>query len=216
MRRKSPKATKTYNRDADRILAANSIFYSAFSTLNYPAMEDLWLPDNTSICIFPNSRPLRGSSAILKSWKHAVEFMSGNDLRNWMTPDRVRFEYIGTNRATLVCDELIFCRTQQIVAGRQIEHTEVVNKFRARNMFKKVRGRWYLCYHEAIQIKPVAPVMPPVNDAWTIISDDASTVDSRQTFLTLMTTERGERKRDRRRQQSSFSRFINYWNCSCT
>ena len=99
---------RVYNKDTQAILEANATFYSAFSTLDYSAMEDLWLPDNSSICIFPAAKPLVGFSAILKSWKHAVKSMDGNNLRNWMAPDEVRFEYMGTNKATIICEELIF------------------------------------------------------------------------------------------------------------
>lgn len=177
------------------------MFYSAFSTLDYNAMEDLWLPDDTSICVFPSSKPLKGFSSILKSWKHAVESMDGNNLRNWMAPDDVRFEYLGTNKATIICDELIYFTSSQNLGGNVFKQTDVVNKFRARNMFKKVGKRWYLCFHEAF--------MPVKNDRDYLGISASSSEDSKSTFLTLMTT-KTERKRDRRRK--AFSTFLN-WSC---
>ena len=204
---------RTYNRDNDRILAANETFYSAFSTLDYEGMEDLWLPDNSSICIFPNSKPLRGYSAILKSWEHAVASMDGNNLRNWMAPDSVRFEYIGTNRATIVCDELIFFSSERLVGGRVVRQTDVVNRFKARNMFKKVGNRWYLCYHEAFMEKRQIPISDNVRKEEDILEEYSScSEDSQTTFLTMMTTGgRAERKRDRRRQ--AMAGFMSYWGC---
>lgn len=190
---------RLYNRDTQAILEANAAFYNAFSTLDYTAMEDLWLPDNSSICAFPSSKPLQGFSTILKSWKHAVESMDGNELRNWMAPDDVRFEYLGTNKATIVCDELIFFTSNCMVQGNLVRQTDVVNKFQARNMFKKINNRWYLCYHEAFM---------PAQDTHSYFGINASSSeDSKSTFLTLMTN-RTERKRDR----NAFSAFLN-WSC---
>lgn len=204
---------RAYNSDNERILAANETFYSAFSTLDYEGMEDLWLPDNSSICIFPQSKPLRGYSAILKSWKHAVASMDGNDLRNWMAPENLRFEYIGTNRATIVCDELIFFSSDRVVGGRVVRQTDVVNKFRARNMFKKVGKRWYLCYHEAFVDKRPIRISQSAKEEEEFEGYSSCSEDSQTTFLTMMTTGRAERKRDRRR--TAFATFINYWGC-CT
>ena len=203
---------RTYNRDNERLLAANETFYSAFSTLDYEGMEDLWLPDNSSICIFPHSKPLRGYSAILKSWEHAVASMDGDELRNWMAPENIRFEYIGTNRATIVCDELIFFSSDRVVGGRVVRQTDVVNKFRARNMFKKVGNRWYLCYHEAFMDRRPIPISQ--REIEDVDSGEYSSCSeaSQTTFLTMMTTGRAERKRDRRRR-SAFAAFINYWGC---
>lgn len=186
--------------ETEAILAANAAFYNAFSTLDYNAMEDLWLPDNTSICLFPSSKPLKGFSAILKSWKHAVESMDGNNLRNWMAPDDIRFEYLGTNKATIVCDELIFVNTSHTIRGHVFQKTDIVNRFEARNMFKKVGNRWYMCYHEAF--------MPRENDDYLELSRSDSE-DSRSTFLTMMTRNTFERKRDR----GGFGRFLK-WSCS--
>lgn len=204
MRRKESRlkqSSRFYSRDTQAILEANATFYSAFSTLDYGAMEDLWLPDNSSICIFPASRPLKGFGAILNSWQHAVESMDGNNLRNWMAPDDVQFDYLGTNKATIVCDELIFFTKTRTVQGNVVKQTDVVNKFRARNMFKKVRNRWYMCYHEAS--------VPVKNDQDYLELSASSSEDSKSTFLTLMTKTK-ERKRDRR----SFFSFLTR-NCSC-
>ncbi|CAB9527638.1 UvrB/uvrC motif [Seminavis robusta] len=194
---------RSHQKSAQLILEANATFYSAFSTLEYDAMENLWLPDDTSICIFPSSRPLKGFSAIMKSWKHAVEAMDGNNLRNWMAPDDIQFEYLGTNKATIVCDELIFVSSSRMVQGNVFQHTDVVNKFRARNMFKKVGNRWYLCYHEAFLFQDSNPL-----DELGLSA--SSSEDSKSTFLTMM-TRRTERKRDR----NPFNMFLLNWNmCS--
>jgi len=196
-------------KDTSAILEANATFYTAFSTLDYGAMHELWLPDNSSICIFPSSKPLRGFANILKSWKHAVESMDGNDLRNWMAPEDVRFEFMGTNRATIVCDELVFFSTTRRVRNNVFQQTDVVNKFRARNMFKKVGNRWYLCYHEAFMAHAGDATTTVAGD-WTIgsVSSEDST-RSKSTFLTLMTN-KAERKRDR----GSLLGFLNFMTCN--
>lgn len=202
---KMRKQSRAYSRDTQAILEANATFYSAFSTLDYAAMEDLWLPDNTSICIFPSSRPLVGFSAILKSWKHAVQSMDSTNLRNWMAPDDIRFEYLGTNKATVICDELIFFSTNRNVRGNTFRQTDVVNKFRARNMFKKVGNRWYMCYHEAF--------MPSDRHPDYLGLSASSSEDSKSTFLTMMTNKTAERKRDRRGPVNRA--FFEYIGLSC-
>jgi SnoaL-like domain len=199
IKKKQAMKNEVSHRDTQAILEANATFYNAFSTLDYTAMEDLWLPDNSSICVFPSSKPLHGFGAILKSWQHAVESMDGNELRNWMAPDDVRFEYLGTNKATIVCDELIFFTSSRVVRGNVFKQTDVVNKFQARNMFKKVNNRWYLCYHEAKAVK--------TNEDYLGLSQSSSE-DSTSTFLTLMTS-KAERKRDR---NDAFSAFLT-WGC---
>lgn len=198
------KQSRAYSHDTQAILEANAIFYSAFSTLDYVAMEDLWLPDNTSICIFPSSKPLIGFSAILNSWKHAVQSMDSSFLRNWMAPDDIRFDYLGTNKATIVCDELIFLSTEREIGGKIMQHTDVVNKFRARNMFKKVGNRWYMCYHEAF--------MPNHRHPDYLALSSSSSADSRSTFLTIMTT---NTEREKGRRRSPNQAFFEYIGLSC-
>ena len=116
-----------------------------------------------------------------------------------MAPDDVRFEYLGTNKATIVCDELIFFTTTRMMRGQTFKQTDVVNKFRARNMFKKVGNRWYLCYHEAF--------MPVENEQDYLGLSESTSEDSKSTFLTLM-TKKTERKRDR----NGFANFLS-WTC---
>jgi hypothetical protein len=199
-KRACQRQSRVFEKDTQAVLEANATFYSAFSTLDYSVMEDLWLPDNTSICVFPSCKPLKGFSAIMKSWKHAVESMDGNDLRNWMAPDDVRFEYLGTNKATIVCDEMVFVNSSRMVKGQVFQVTDLVNKFRARNMFKKLGNRWYLCYHEAF--------MPQANHRDDLgLSYSSSDEDSRTTFLTAM-TRRTQRKRDRWQRRSPFAMFM--------
>jgi ketosteroid isomerase-like protein len=195
------KNSRLFEKDTQSILEANATFYSAFSTLDYTAMEDLWMPDNTSICVFPSCKPLKGFAAIMKSWKHAVESMDGNNLRNWMAPDDVRFEYLGTNKATIVCDEMVFVNSSRVVRGQVFQVTDVVNKFRARNMFKKLGNKWYLCYHEAFMLQANR------HDDLGLSVSSSSTEDSRSTFLSVMTG-RAERKRDRFRRRSPFNMFL--------
>ena len=195
------KESRVYQEDTQAILEANARFYSAFSTLDYAAMEDLWLPDITSICVFPSCKPLKGFAAILKSWKHAVESMDGNNLRNWMAPDDVRFEYLGTNKATIICDEMVFVNSSKVVRGQVFQVTDVVNKFRARNMFKKVGNRWYLCYHEAFMFQE-----NNLRDDLAL-SYSSSDEDSRSTFLTVI-TQRTDRKRNRWRRRNPFNFFV--------
>jgi len=52
----------------DAVLAANSGFYTAIETADVDLMKSLWLPGSETVCVHPGSEPLRGTSAILRSW----------------------------------------------------------------------------------------------------------------------------------------------------
>jgi ketosteroid isomerase-like protein len=48
--------------------AANAAFYAAFESADLDAMRDLWLDDPEALCVHPGALPVRGTSAINRSW----------------------------------------------------------------------------------------------------------------------------------------------------
>jgi len=48
--------------------AANTAFYAAFEAGDLDAMLDLWLDDAETLCVHPGALPVRGTSAINRSW----------------------------------------------------------------------------------------------------------------------------------------------------
>ena len=51
--------------DVDR---ANAAYYAAFESGDLDAMRDLWLDDETTVCVHPGSDPVRGTGPVGRSW----------------------------------------------------------------------------------------------------------------------------------------------------
>lgn len=48
--------------------SANATFYAAFETADLDTMQELWLDDPDTLCVHPGALPVRGTSAINRSW----------------------------------------------------------------------------------------------------------------------------------------------------
>jgi ketosteroid isomerase-like protein len=55
-------------RDRRAVEEANAAFYAAFESADLDAMRDLWLDDPDTLCVHPGALPVRGTSAISRSW----------------------------------------------------------------------------------------------------------------------------------------------------
>ncbi len=55
-------------RDHRAIEQANAAFYAAFESADLDAMQELWLDDAETLCVHPGAMPVRGTSAISRSW----------------------------------------------------------------------------------------------------------------------------------------------------
>lgn len=150
---KRPKKSRIPADDFKQILHANASFYSAFSSLDLHAMEQLWLKDKRCICHFPGSKKLVSHQKIMRSWRHAVEQMEGASRRNWMDPVEVQVEFHTSEKATVFCEERIFSITCTIVDGELRPESELIGRAAATNAFKKQNGKWHIWYHQATLIK---------------------------------------------------------------
>jgi len=131
------------------ILQVNAAFYRAFSTKSLPDMEQVWLSHDDpggSICIHPSHKPLVGTRRISKSWQQMFASTDKSFQRNWMEPHKINIMIQGSTMAVVTCEEHIFAR--RFVRGQK-RQTELINKLLATNIFRKVAGRWYMCYHHA-------------------------------------------------------------------
>eukprot|EP00978_Attheya_sp_CCMP212_P028026 scaffold95598_cov46-Attheya_sp.AAC.1 len=131
--------------DCGAVLQANAAFYKAFSKKSYELMADLWLPDNTVICIHPSHKPLVGAVSVLDSWKQMFQSKDATFQTNWMDPTHVKLSVRGTT-AILTCDEHVYSR--RFKRGQR-RHTELVSQLTATNIFRKVNGKWYMVHHHA-------------------------------------------------------------------
>ena len=54
--------------DHREVEAVNAAFYQAFESADLDTMLDLWLVDPETLCVHPGALPVRGTSAINRSW----------------------------------------------------------------------------------------------------------------------------------------------------
>ncbi len=50
------------------MLTANEQFYTAFERADFDAMAAVWADDDGVVCVHPGSAPIRGRSAVMRSW----------------------------------------------------------------------------------------------------------------------------------------------------
>lgn len=148
-KRKRMKQSRIPAEDFRSIMESNAHFYSAFSSLDLAAMENLWLQDKRCICHFPGMKKLVSYDKILKSWKHAVDEMDGAIRRNWMEPSEIQIEFQTSEKATVFCIESLYTISCSVVEGQLRPESELIQTLSATNAFKKENGKWYLWYHQA-------------------------------------------------------------------
>jgi ketosteroid isomerase-like protein len=52
----------------EEVLAAHAAFYAAFEKSDFEAMEAMWADDEGVVCVHPGAEPIRGRSAVMRSW----------------------------------------------------------------------------------------------------------------------------------------------------
>ncbi len=52
----------------DEVLEAHAAFYAAFEKSDFDAMEAMWADDEGVVCVHPGAEPIRGRSAVMRSW----------------------------------------------------------------------------------------------------------------------------------------------------
>ena len=50
------------------VTAVNAAFYEAIESADLDTMQDLWVDDPEAVCVHPGALPVRGTSAIHRSW----------------------------------------------------------------------------------------------------------------------------------------------------
>jgi len=54
--------------EVDEVLAVNVEFYAAFERADFDAMQEVWADDDGVVCVHPAAAPIRGRSAVMRSW----------------------------------------------------------------------------------------------------------------------------------------------------
>jgi ketosteroid isomerase-like protein len=56
------------SRDRAEVERANAAYYAAFEAGDLDAMRELWLDDETTVCVHPGADPVRGTGPVGRSW----------------------------------------------------------------------------------------------------------------------------------------------------
>lgn len=121
--------------------SANHAFYSAFEAADLDAMRDLWLDDADSLCIHPGALPVRGSSAISRSW--ALVMANTPYIQFFLTDVEVSvLAGDGRQIAAVTC-------TENVLTGDDRTGPDVFGGARAvaTNVFVRTTDGWRLWIH---------------------------------------------------------------------
>ena len=112
------------------MLAANALFYAAFSRRDIPAMEALWARAEPVTCIHPGWNALIGRDEVLQSWRAIL----GNPASPSVECSG-ESAHVAGDVAWVLCTEAAPDGEVQLVA---------TNVFR-----REDGGQWRLCHHQA-------------------------------------------------------------------
>ena len=128
--------------DADaraEVEAANAAFYAAFEAADLDAMAALWLDDPETLCVHPGTLPVRGSSAINRSW--ALIMANTPYIQFFLTDVQVN---VLDDVASVTCTENV------LTADENTEQDSFAGaRAVATNVFVRREGGWRLWIHHA-------------------------------------------------------------------
>lgn len=119
------------------VLAANALFYAAFSRRDVSAMEALWARAEPVTCIHPGWNALIGRDEVLQSWR-AI-------LANPASPSveaSGESAHVAGDVAWVLCTEAAPDGEVQLIAT---------------NIYRREDGQWRLCHHQAGMLAKASP-----------------------------------------------------------
>jgi uncharacterized protein (TIGR02246 family) len=126
---------------ADRaaVVAVNEEFYRAFEAADLDAMRDLWVDDGETLCVHPGALPVRGTSAINRSW---ALIMANTPYIQFFLTD-VETSVLG-DVASVTCTENVLTAADSVEEGAFTGAKAV-----ATNVFVRTADGWRLWIHHA-------------------------------------------------------------------
>ena len=134
--------------DVDSAVAVNNELYEAFEAGDLDRMEALWIDGDladAATCVHPGWAPLRGRSAILRSW--AVIMANTSYIQFFLTDVDV---HVSGDMAIVTCTENILTPGPSD-AGAVFGGSRAVST----NVFRRTSSGWRMWVHHA------SPVMAP-------------------------------------------------------
>ena len=124
---------------------ANAAFYTAFESADLDAMQDLWLDDPETLCVHPGALPVRGTSAINRSW--ALIMANTPYIQFFLTDVEVS---VIEDVASVTC-------TENVLTGDETTGPDAFGgaKAVATNVFVRTQEGWRLWIHHASPVLSV-------------------------------------------------------------
>ncbi len=118
---------------------ANAAFYRCFETADLDGMNALWLDDPEALCVHPGARPVKGPSAINRSW--AVIMANTPYIQFFLTDVEVS---VREDVASVTCTENV------LTAGEMMPEAAFAGaQAVATNVFCRTPKGWRLWIHHA-------------------------------------------------------------------
>lgn len=128
----------TDSSEREAVLAANDVFYRAFSQRDLREMSRLWWQGSTSLCIHPGGQVLTGWEAIQDSWEGIFQNTESLEIET----ELIKAE-IDQSLAYVIVRETVL----QSSRGRNFKAQSL-----ATNLFQKMAQKWYLVSHHGSPI----------------------------------------------------------------
>ncbi|HEX5770883.1 MAG TPA: nuclear transport factor 2 family protein [Nocardioidaceae bacterium] len=131
--------TDQLQRDKAAVEEVNTEFYGAFERGDIDAMTRIWLDDRETLCVHPGTTPLRGASAITRSW--ALLMANATYIQFFLTDVEVS---VHGDVASVTCMENVLTADEHTADASFIGARAV-----ATNVFVRERDTWRLWIHHA-------------------------------------------------------------------
>jgi ketosteroid isomerase-like protein len=141
-------AARETSGDRAEVERANAAYYAAFEAGDLDAMRDLWLDDESTVCVHPGADPVRGTGPVGRSW--ALVMAHTPYIQFILTDVDVALR---GDVASVTCTENVL--TADDTTGRDaFGGARAV----ATNVFVRAADGWRLWIHHA------SPVLSPADD----------------------------------------------------
>ena len=131
--------TDSLQQDKAAVEEVNAEFYAAFERGDLDSMTRVWLDDPETLCVHPGTTPLRGSSAITRSW--ALLMANATYIQFFLTDVEIS---VHGDVATVSCTENV------LTADKHTADTSFIGaRAVATNVFVRTGDTWRLWIHHA-------------------------------------------------------------------
>ena len=131
--------TDQLQRDKAAVEEVNTEFYGAFERGDLDSMTRIWLDDRETLCVHPGTTPLRGASAITRSW--ALLMANATYIQFFLTDVEVS---VHGDVASVSCMENVLTADEHTADASFIGARAV-----ATNVFVRSGDTWRLWIHHA-------------------------------------------------------------------